>query len=146
MVFFNVGFGKYKVLYFLEEEIKVFKWKVYVCVFMNVGFRCMFVLVGDGDVVYCDLFYELFFGIVGFINYVVGGFLWDSQVEFVESCVVVYQWGVKVVISNFIVLCVIEFYEQYGFNLYCVSVCWVIFSKGSICEIVSDVVVILGVQ
>lgn len=144
--FFNVGFGKYKVPYFPEEEIKAFKRKAHACVFMNADFRRTLALAGDGDVVYCDPPYEPLPGTAGFTNYAAGGFSWDSQVELAECCVAAHQRGAKVVISNSTAPRVIELYEQHGFTLHRVSARRAISSKGSTRETASDVVATLGVQ
>lgn len=143
--FFNVGFGKYKAPYFPEEEIKAFKRKAHLCVFMNAGFRRTLALAGDGDVIYCDPPYEPLPGTAGFTNYAAGGFSWDSQVELAESCVAAHQRGAKVLISNSTAPRVIELYEQHGFTLHRVDARRAISSKGSTRETAKDIVATLGV-
>lgn len=143
--FFNVGFGKYKAPYFPEEEIKAFKRKAHLCVFMNAGFRSTLALAGDGDVIYCDPPYEPLPGTAGFTNYAAGGFSWDSQVELAESCVAAHQRGAKVLISNSTAPRVIELYEQHGFTLHRVDARRAISSKGSTRETAKDIVATLGV-
>lgn len=143
--FFNVGWGKYKAPYFPEEEIRAFRQKSHVCVFMNAGFERTLRLAGDGDVVYCDPPYEPMPGTAGFTSYASGGFSWDSQVALAESCAAAHQRGAKVFISNSTAPRVIELYEQHGFTLHRVNARRSISSKGSTRETANDIVASLGI-
>lgn len=140
---FNVGWGKYRAVYFPTDEIKSFTDMAHNCVFMAASFRRTLALAGEGDVVYCDPPYEPLPGTNGFTGYAAGGFNWDDQVALAKCCIAAHQRGASVVISNSTAPKIIDLYEQHGFTLHHVRARRSISSKGSTREQAKDIVAIL---
>ncbi len=97
---FNTPFGRYKTLYFPEEEMRYFYQKAQKASFQVRDFEEVMLEAREGDVIYCDPPYVPLSKTASFTSYGEGGFNESKQVRLARVAELVAHRGVPVLISN----------------------------------------------
>jgi len=94
---FNVPFGRYKTVYFPENELLYFSNQSPKCKFLHQDFRRTMIMASEQDIIYCDPPYAPMSLTSNFTSYCAGGFRLEDQrdlANFAENS------KAKVIISN----------------------------------------------
>lgn len=110
---YNVPFGKYKKPYFPQAELEYFAEKASKATFTCLGYRDVFTLAKDNDVIYCDPPYVPLSKTASFTSYAGNGFGLDEQADLANAAEEVIQdKNVSVLISNHDTIWTRKIYEH----------------------------------
>lgn len=97
---FNVPFGRYKRVYFPEQEMVYFRAKLKNATFLCADFRDVMKMAQDGDIIYCDPPYVPLSETASFTNYASSGFSLKDQQDLAYLALELSKKGIRVIISN----------------------------------------------
>lgn len=140
---FNVPYGKYKDVYFPEEELRTWLEVTKGYQFYCKDFREIFGMVREGDCVYADPPYLPLSATSSFANYSGDGFGLKDHIDLAEAAYCAAQRGATVIVSNHHNWYTRELYKQmFGAKLTVLDVARMINSNGEDRKPVEEVIAV----